>query len=182
MDDYRLVFIVSISLLHTILNARQNKIHRIVAYAFRNVCEKNHQFLSSIRKHAHKRKLVPFFLPHGIEGGSIFLHGTLVHGNSTAVLVTSSTMTFTGWMFPDVPSSNCAWLCINVCTAQHRSTSPSCAFRLRMLPDAVNYVLLAEDFWIFLVTMCHTMVDVRSVSPVLTSGIHFLSISGNQHK
>jgi len=25
------------------------------------------------------------------------------------------------------------------------------------------------------------MVDVRSVSPVLTSGTHFLSISGNQH-
>jgi len=41
----------------------------------------------------------------------------MVHGNSTAVLVTSSTMTFTGWMFPNVSSSNCAWLCINVCTA-----------------------------------------------------------------
>jgi len=27
-----------------------------------------------------------------------------------------------------------------------------------------------------------TMVDVRSVSPVLTSGTHFLSISGNQHQ
>jgi len=35
---------------------------------------------------------------------------SLVHGNSTAVLVTSSTMTFTGWMFPNVSSSNCAWL------------------------------------------------------------------------
>jgi len=35
----------------------------------------------------------------------------------TAVLVTSSAMTFTGWMFANVSSSNCAWLCINVCTA-----------------------------------------------------------------
>jgi len=69
------------------------------------------------------------------------------------------------------------------CTAWHQSTSPSCAFRLRMLPDDVNYVLLAEDFWIFLATTwCQTMVDVRSVSPVLTSGTHFLSISGNQHQ
>ena len=33
-------------------------------------------------------------------------------------------------------------------------TSPSCAFRLRMLPDAVNYVLLADDFRIFLATTC----------------------------
>ena len=32
-----------------------------------------------------------------------------------------------------------------------------------MLPGAVNYVLLAEDFWIFLATTCQTMVDVRSV-------------------
>jgi len=37
-----------------------------------------------------------------------------------------------------------------------------------MLPDSVNYVLLAEDFWIFLATTCQTMVDVRSVLPVLT--------------
>ena len=29
---------------------------------------------------------------------------------------------------------------------------------------------------------CQTMVDVRSVSPVLTSRTHFLSISGNQHQ
>jgi len=28
----------------------------------------------------------------------------------------------------------------------------------------------------------HTQVDVRSVSPVLTSGTHFLSISGNEHQ
>jgi len=59
----------------------------------------------------------------------------------------------------------------------YRSTSPSCAFRLRMLPGAINYVLLAEDFGIFFATTCQTMVDVRSVSPVLTSGTHFLSIS-----
>ena len=32
--------------------------------------------------------------------------------------------------------------------------------------------------WIFLAT-CQTMVDVRSVSPVLMSGTHYLSISGN---
>ena len=42
---------------------------------------------------------------------------SLVHGNSTAVLVTSSAMTFTGWIFANVSSTNCAWLCINVCTA-----------------------------------------------------------------
>ena len=59
-DDYRLVFIVSILLLHKILNACQNLIHGIVAYTFLNVCEKNHQFLSSIKKDADK-KLVPFF-------------------------------------------------------------------------------------------------------------------------
>jgi len=53
---------------------------------------------------------------------------------------------------------------------------------LRMLPDAVNYVLLAEDFCIFLATTCQTMVDVRSVSRVLAYGTHFLSISGNQHQ
>ena len=58
-------------------------------------------------------------------------------------------MTFTGWTFPNVSSSDCAWLSINVCTAYHRSISPSCAVRLRMLPDAVNYVLLVEDFRTF---------------------------------
>jgi len=35
---------------------------------------------------------------------------SLVHGNSTAVLVTFSTMTFTVWMFPNVSSSNSACL------------------------------------------------------------------------
>ena len=44
IDDYRLVFIVSIiSLLYKIINACQNKIHRTVAYTFLNVCEKIHQ-------------------------------------------------------------------------------------------------------------------------------------------
>jgi len=55
---------------------------------------------------------------------------SLVHGHSTAVLVTSSTITFTAWMFPNVSSSNCAWLC----KCLHGS-APSCAFRLRMLTD-----------------------------------------------
>ena len=38
-------------------------------HAFFNICEKIHQFLSSI-KNAHKRKLVPFFLPHGVYRAS----------------------------------------------------------------------------------------------------------------
>ena len=42
----------------------------IVAYTFLNVCEKIHQFLSSIKKDAHKRKTGSFFLPHGVQGGS----------------------------------------------------------------------------------------------------------------
>jgi len=50
---YRIVFIVSISLLRKILNACQNYIHRIVAYTFLNVCEKIHQFPSNIKKDAH---------------------------------------------------------------------------------------------------------------------------------
>jgi len=33
----------------------------IVAYTFFNVCEKMHLFLSSIKKDADKRKVVPFF-------------------------------------------------------------------------------------------------------------------------
>ena len=33
-----------------------------------------------------------------------------------------------------------------------------------------------------LATTCQTVVDVRSVSPVLAYGTHFLSISGNQHQ
>jgi len=43
--------------------------HRIVAYTFLKVCEKKiHQFLSSIKTDAHRRKLVPFFLSHGVQG------------------------------------------------------------------------------------------------------------------
>ena len=45
--------------------------HGIVAYRSTfltpNVCEKIHQFLSRTRKDAHKRKLVPCFLPHGVD-------------------------------------------------------------------------------------------------------------------
>jgi len=50
IDDYRLVFIVLISLLRKILNACQNEIHGIVAYTFLNVCEKIYQFLLCIKK------------------------------------------------------------------------------------------------------------------------------------
>ena len=39
-DDYRLVFIVSVSLLFNILNAGQSYIYRIVAYTFTDVCKK----------------------------------------------------------------------------------------------------------------------------------------------
>ena len=81
----------------------------------------------------------------------------------------------------DVPQRAIFKLCMTVCKCLH-GLAPSCAFRLRMLTDAVNYVRLAEDFWIFLATTCQTMVDVCSVSPVLTSGTHFLSISGNEHQ
>jgi len=62
-DDYRLVFMVSTSLLRKILNERVSKLHvlrGIVAYTFLNECEKIHRFLSSIKKDAQKRKLVPF--------------------------------------------------------------------------------------------------------------------------
>ena len=34
---------------------------------FLHVYEKNHQFLSSTKRDAYKRKLVPFFLPRGVE-------------------------------------------------------------------------------------------------------------------
>jgi len=47
----RYVFIVgSVLLLHKIINAHQNEIHGIVAYTFLNVCEKNQQFSSNIKK------------------------------------------------------------------------------------------------------------------------------------
>jgi len=48
IDDYRLVFIVSISLLRNILNARQSSIYEIVAYDFLDVNEKIHQFVLSV--------------------------------------------------------------------------------------------------------------------------------------
>ena len=48
-DDYRLVFIVSILLLHKILNACQNLIHGIVAYTFLNVCEKITSFCQALK-------------------------------------------------------------------------------------------------------------------------------------
>jgi len=61
-DDYRLVFTVSISLLRKTFNACQNLLYRIVAYTFLNTCEKKiHQFLSNIKREAHKRKSVSFF-------------------------------------------------------------------------------------------------------------------------
>ena len=50
IDDYRLVFMVSISLLRKIVNACQNEIRGIVAYSFLDVRKKIHQFLSSIKK------------------------------------------------------------------------------------------------------------------------------------
>jgi len=40
--------------------------HGIVAYTFLNVCEKIHQFLSSVRY--TQKKTGSFFLPHGVAG------------------------------------------------------------------------------------------------------------------
>ena len=59
IDDYRLVFIVSISLLCKILNTCQNEIHGIVTYTFLNLCEEFTSFCQVLKK-MHK-KLVPFF-------------------------------------------------------------------------------------------------------------------------
>jgi len=39
---------------------------KIVAYTFLNLRKKVHQILSSIKKDAQKRKLVHFFLRHGV--------------------------------------------------------------------------------------------------------------------
>ena len=50
----------------------------IVPYAFLDISEKHHQFLSSI-KNAHKRNLVPVFLPRGVAD-----HG---HGRRQSALV-----------------------------------------------------------------------------------------------
>ena len=52
--------------------------HRIVAYTFPNIYEKIHQFLSSIKRDAHKRKLVPSFLPHSIDTRNVLLLRLLV--------------------------------------------------------------------------------------------------------
>ena len=41
-------------------------INGIAACMFLNTYEKIHQFLSSIKRKARKRKLVAFFLPHGV--------------------------------------------------------------------------------------------------------------------
>jgi len=41
---------------------------------------KNHQFLSRIRQDAHKRKLVPFFLPHGVGYNKYVLSGAFSVG------------------------------------------------------------------------------------------------------
>jgi len=64
---YRLVFIVSISLLRKIPNACRNKIHGIVAYTFLNVHvrEKIHQFLSGIKK-MHTKENWFIFQHHGV--------------------------------------------------------------------------------------------------------------------
>jgi len=37
-----------------------------VACRFLNIYQKIHQFLSSIERDVHKRKLVPFYLPHSV--------------------------------------------------------------------------------------------------------------------
>ena len=50
--------------------------HGIVAYTFLNVREKIHQFLSSIKKDARKRKFVPFFLHHGVVCTSVGCAGS----------------------------------------------------------------------------------------------------------
>ena len=52
--------------------------HRIVAYTFPNIYENNHPFLSSIKRDAHKRKLVLSFLPHGIDTRNVLLLRLLV--------------------------------------------------------------------------------------------------------
>ena len=95
-----------------------------------------------------------------------------LHGNSTAVLHTSSTMTSIGWTFPKASSSNCAWHCIHVCTVWHLSTSPSWVFRLQMSPDAANCALPAEDFSTSLVSTRQTMADVHFRSSFPMSGTH----------
>ena len=50
IDDYRLVFIVSISLLCKILNTCQNEIHGIVTYTFLNLCEEFTSFCQVLKR------------------------------------------------------------------------------------------------------------------------------------
>ena len=64
IDDYRLVFIVSISLLCKILNTCQNEIHGIVTYTFLNLCEEFTSFCQVLKKDAQKTG--SFFLPHSV--------------------------------------------------------------------------------------------------------------------
>jgi len=40
--------------------------------------KKIHQFLSSIKKDAHKRKLVPFFLPHGVGANAASVYESVI--------------------------------------------------------------------------------------------------------
>ena len=50
-----------------------NTVHGIVAYTFFNVCEKICQSLSSVKKDAHTRKLVNFFLPHSVYAACVLI-------------------------------------------------------------------------------------------------------------
>ena len=64
---------VSTSLLRKILNERVSKLHvlrEIVAYTFLNECEKNHRFLSSIKK-MHRKENWFRFLPHDVRSAEI---------------------------------------------------------------------------------------------------------------
>ena len=105
---------------------------------------------------------------------------SVVDWNSTMVLVTSSTMTFTGWMFPNVSSSNCPWLyeCLHGLAPKYLTE-----LCVPVADVAGPHELHSASGWLlnFPRYNVQTMVDVRSVSPVLMSRTHFLSISGNQH-
>jgi len=56
--------------------------HQSVDYRFLNIYEKNHEFLSSIKRNAQKRKVVPFSLPHGVHKS----HDTIRDGILTCVV------------------------------------------------------------------------------------------------
>jgi len=49
-------------------HAKIKYIHEIVAYTFLDVGEKNHMFLSSIKKRRTQKKIGSFFVPHGVHG------------------------------------------------------------------------------------------------------------------